>query len=302
MPTALPAIARELAEQACIAGVARRSMCARGRMARRWRGSTAARSRPSASWRSGCTSTGWCAGRTACICGSLAAPTDKLLDPGKLDHIVAGGVPGRPRSGGDPGEGGRRGGRDPARTGRRRRVHVGTIGYAMERPEGLRRDLLHCYDLELPERFRPARRPTARWRRSNCGRSRACRRNGARHRRLQVQRQPGADRPVPPAGTDRRPRRNRRVSSESHRPGGKSDPPAEVPTRSSHRHGPACRGQAGKGRAIANSLIVGCRPRTPRCRSHAWPRVDQPSGGAAAIGISRASGWSPMPGVRWSIR
>ena len=32
------------------------------------------------------------------------------------------------------------------------------------------------------------------------------------------------------------------------------------------------------------------------------PRVDQPSGGAAAIGISRASGWSPRPGVRWSIR
>ena len=32
---------------------------------------------------------------------------------------------------------------------------VATITYAMERPEGLRRDLLHCYDLELPEDFRP---------------------------------------------------------------------------------------------------------------------------------------------------
>ncbi|MBV8399845.1 MAG: thiamine pyrophosphokinase, partial [Acetobacteraceae bacterium] len=29
------------------------------------------------------------------------------------------------------------------------------IGYAMERPEGLRRDLLHCYDLHLPEGFVP---------------------------------------------------------------------------------------------------------------------------------------------------
>ena len=26
----------------------------------------------------------------------------------------------------------------------------------MERPEGLRRDLLHCYDLELPESFVPS--------------------------------------------------------------------------------------------------------------------------------------------------
>jgi len=32
---------------------------------------------------------------------------------------------------------------------------VGRITYAMERPEGLRRDLLYCYDLELPEDFTP---------------------------------------------------------------------------------------------------------------------------------------------------
>jgi 8-oxo-dGTP pyrophosphatase MutT (NUDIX family) len=79
---------------------------------------------------------------------------DKLLDPGKLDHIVAGGVPA---------------GLDPAETLVKeaaeeasipeplaaRAVRVGTIGYAMERPEGLRRDLLHCYDLDLPEDFSP---------------------------------------------------------------------------------------------------------------------------------------------------
>ena len=37
----------------------------------------------------------------------------------------------------------------------RRAVQVATIDYAMERPEGLRRDLLYCYDLELPEDFVP---------------------------------------------------------------------------------------------------------------------------------------------------
>ena len=34
---------------------------------------------------------------------------------------------------------------------------VGRIAYAMERPEGLRRDLLLCYDLELPAGFLAAR-------------------------------------------------------------------------------------------------------------------------------------------------
>ena len=79
---------------------------------------------------------------------------DKFLDPGKLDHITAGGVPA---------------GLTPEQTlikeaeeeaaippglacGAR---HVATIGYAMERPEGLRRDLLHCYDLDLPADFVP---------------------------------------------------------------------------------------------------------------------------------------------------
>jgi hypothetical protein len=79
---------------------------------------------------------------------------DKLLDPCKLDHIVAGGVPA---------------GLGPEATLVKeaaeeaaipeslasRAVQVATIGYAMERLEGLRRDFLHCYDLELPEHFRP---------------------------------------------------------------------------------------------------------------------------------------------------
>jgi 8-oxo-dGTP pyrophosphatase MutT (NUDIX family) len=79
---------------------------------------------------------------------------DKQLDPCKLDHIVAGGVPA---------------GLTPAETLVKeaeeeaaippslaaRAAEVSTIAYAMERPEGLRRDLLHCYDLDLPEDFRP---------------------------------------------------------------------------------------------------------------------------------------------------
>lgn len=79
---------------------------------------------------------------------------DKLLDPGKLDHVVAGGVPA---------------GLSPAETLVKeaaeeaaippdlaaRAVFVGQITYAMERPEGLRRDRLLCYDLLLPPDFVP---------------------------------------------------------------------------------------------------------------------------------------------------
>ena len=79
---------------------------------------------------------------------------DKLLDPGKLDHVVAGGVPA---------------GLDPWHTlikeaaeeaaipedlARAARL-VGRIGYAMARLEGLRRDLIYCYDLYLPPDFQP---------------------------------------------------------------------------------------------------------------------------------------------------
>ena len=79
---------------------------------------------------------------------------DKLLDPGKLDHLVAGGIAA---------------GHDPVRTLAKEgeeecslppewaagAVKVAEIGYAMERPEGLRRDLLHCFDLTLPPDWVP---------------------------------------------------------------------------------------------------------------------------------------------------
>jgi 8-oxo-dGTP pyrophosphatase MutT (NUDIX family) len=79
---------------------------------------------------------------------------DKALDPRKFDHIVAGGVP----VGLSPmetlvKEAGEEAGIPPSVAANS--VLVARVGYTMERPEGLRRDLLHCYDLTLPEDFVP---------------------------------------------------------------------------------------------------------------------------------------------------
>jgi 8-oxo-dGTP pyrophosphatase MutT (NUDIX family) len=79
---------------------------------------------------------------------------NKTLDPGKLDHIVAGGIP----SGLTPAEtlvkeAAEEAGMPAALAARA--VKTATIGYAMERMEGLRRDVLHCYDIDLPEDFVP---------------------------------------------------------------------------------------------------------------------------------------------------
>lgn len=79
---------------------------------------------------------------------------DKAVAPGKLDHIVAGGVPA---------------GLTPEQTLLKeaeeeaaipadlavQAVPVGRIAYAMAVEDGLRVDLLHCYDLDLPEGFIP---------------------------------------------------------------------------------------------------------------------------------------------------
>ncbi|MCB8880803.1 DUF4743 domain-containing protein [Acidisoma cellulosilytica] len=78
----------------------------------------------------------------------------KLLDPGKLDHIVAGGI--SAGMGADDTmikEAGEEAGIPPALAARAQRV--GRLRYDMERPEGLRRDLLYCYDLVLPQDFTP---------------------------------------------------------------------------------------------------------------------------------------------------
>jgi hypothetical protein len=79
---------------------------------------------------------------------------NKLLDPGKLDHIVAGGI----SAGMGPEdtllkEAGEEAAVPLALAAEARQV--AKIRYDMERAEGLRRDLLYCYDLDLPEDFMP---------------------------------------------------------------------------------------------------------------------------------------------------
>ena len=82
---------------------------------------------------------------------------NKALDPGKLDHIVAGGMP----AGHGPAETLVKEAEEEAAMPAdlaRRAVRTGVLRYAMERPEGLRRDLLHCYEVELPDSFTPTPR------------------------------------------------------------------------------------------------------------------------------------------------
>ncbi|MGH7049574.1 MAG: NUDIX hydrolase [Acetobacteraceae bacterium] len=78
----------------------------------------------------------------------------KLLDPGKLDHLVAGGLPAG-LSAWDTlcKEAAEEAAIPPALA--RQAVAVGQTAYVMERPEGLRRDRLHYYDLWVPEDFIP---------------------------------------------------------------------------------------------------------------------------------------------------
>ena len=79
---------------------------------------------------------------------------DKALDPGKLDHLVAGGIP----SGLTPLETVIKEAAEEAGVPAdlaANAVKTGVVSYTMERPEGLRRDWLICYDLFLPEDFRP---------------------------------------------------------------------------------------------------------------------------------------------------
>lgn len=78
----------------------------------------------------------------------------KRLDPGKLDHLVAGGM----SAGLDPQTTVIKEAQEeagiPAELAATARA-VSRIEYALERPEGLRRDVLHCYDLLLPQSFTP---------------------------------------------------------------------------------------------------------------------------------------------------
>jgi 8-oxo-dGTP pyrophosphatase MutT (NUDIX family) len=80
---------------------------------------------------------------------------DKALDPGKLDHLVAGGI----SAGMTPAETVIKEAAEEANvptTLAAAAVPASVVTYAMERPEGLRRDYLVCYDLQLPADFTPS--------------------------------------------------------------------------------------------------------------------------------------------------
>jgi len=79
---------------------------------------------------------------------------DKAVAPGKLDNLVAGGL----SAGLTPEqclvkEAGEEAAMPPALAAQAR--PVSRLGYVMAAPEGLRRDVLHVFDLELPETFLP---------------------------------------------------------------------------------------------------------------------------------------------------
>jgi len=79
---------------------------------------------------------------------------DRLLDPGKLDHVFAGGI----SAGMDAEDTLIKEGAEEAGLPREivdRAVYAGSLRYTTLRPEGLRRDRIHCYDLVLPEGLTP---------------------------------------------------------------------------------------------------------------------------------------------------
>lgn len=74
----------------------------------------------------------------------------RLMDPGKLDHIIAGGI----AAGSTPAETLIKEGHEEAGLPAdilRTAEPAGIVSYTTQRPEGLRRDHLHCYDLWLPD-------------------------------------------------------------------------------------------------------------------------------------------------------
>lgn len=100
-------------------------------------------------------------GEPALWVGTRAA--NKPLDPGKRDHLVAGGVP----AGLSPWEtllkeAEEEAGIAPSILEAARASgalqKAGVLTYVTIRPEGLRRDRLHCYDLVLPADFEPEAR------------------------------------------------------------------------------------------------------------------------------------------------
>ncbi|RAI56928.1 NUDIX hydrolase [Roseicella frigidaeris] len=78
----------------------------------------------------------------------------KAVAPGQLDNLVAGGIPaGLDEQATLLKEAGEEASLPPALARQARRV--GRVSYAMRGEGGVRRDLLHCFDLDLPEGFEP---------------------------------------------------------------------------------------------------------------------------------------------------
>ena len=79
---------------------------------------------------------------------------DRQMDPGKLDHIFAGGIAaGMDAEGTLLKEAAEEAGL--ARDIVDHAVYAGSLRYTTQRPEGLRRDRIHCYDLVLPDDIEP---------------------------------------------------------------------------------------------------------------------------------------------------
>lgn len=79
---------------------------------------------------------------------------DKAVAPGKLDNLIAGGIPaGLSVEETLLKEAGEEAGVPPELARQARRV--GRVSYVMATEEGTRRDVLHLYDLDLPEGFTP---------------------------------------------------------------------------------------------------------------------------------------------------
>jgi thiamine pyrophosphokinase len=78
----------------------------------------------------------------------------KTIAPGKLDNLIAGGIPaGLSAEECLVKEAGEEASLPPELAVEARRV--GRLSYVMRNEEGLRRDVLHCFDLELPGSFTP---------------------------------------------------------------------------------------------------------------------------------------------------
>ncbi|TCZ66027.1 NUDIX hydrolase [Roseicella aquatilis] len=78
----------------------------------------------------------------------------KTVAPGKLDNLIAGGIPAGLSAGETlVKEAGEEASVLPELAAQAR--PVGRVSYVMRVEEGMRRDLLHCFDLDLPEGFAP---------------------------------------------------------------------------------------------------------------------------------------------------